>query len=194
MATGDVTELLARWRKGDQRALDALLPQVYAELKRLAQRYMRRESAGHLLQPTGLVNEAYLRLVDQTRVEWQSRAHFFAVAAQTMRRVLVDHARAEQADKRGGRVERTGITGIAVASPDPPVDVLALDDALKQLAQLDRRQSQLVELRYFAGLTIEETAETLDISPATVKREWTVARAWLKREIGRTAPASRGPA
>lgn len=189
MATGDVTELLARWRQGDEKALDALLPQVYAELKRLARRYMRRESAGHLLQPTGLVSEAYLRLVDQTRVAWTGRAHFFAVAAQTMRRILVDHARAERAGKRGGGLEHTGITNISVAAPDPSVDILALDEALQHLARLDPRQSQLVELRYFAGLTIEETAEALDISPATVKREWAVARAWLKREVTRGTEA-----
>jgi RNA polymerase sigma factor (TIGR02999 family) len=166
------------------------MPVVYDELRRQAARYMRREPVGHTLQTTAVVHEAYLRLVEQDSARWQSRTHFFAVAAQLMRRILVDHARGRQAVKRGG-AEGRGAAGrlpleVAEGVPDgqPAVDVLALDEALRRLAELDPKQSRVVELRYFAGLGIEETAEVLGVSPATVKREWSTARAWLRRELG----------
>ena len=163
-----------------------MLPAVYDELHRQAERAMRRENESHTLQATALVHEAYLRLVDQSRVEWKNRAHFFGIAAQVMRRILVDHARARLADKRGGDVHRItledGNVG-AVEDQAGGVDLLDLHDALERLAALDATQARVVELRYFSGLNIEETAEALDISPATVKREWSVARAWLRREL-----------
>lgn len=180
----DVTALLFAWRAGDVAAGERLLPMVYDELHRQAERAMRREDAAHTLQATALVHEAYLRLVDQRRVEWKNRAHFFGVAAQAMRRVLVDHARGRLAEKRGGAMQRVtlGDAG-AGASADPDLDVLALHEALERLAALDPDQARLVELRYFGGLGIDETAEALGVSAATVKREWAVARAWLKREL-----------
>ena len=188
--TGDprsgITELLAAWAAGDPRAADRLLPAVYDELRRQAARAMGRESDGNTLQPTALVHEAYLRLVDQ-RAPWHNRAQFFGVAAQAMRRVLVDHARARHAAKRGGGAPRITLDDAAAeqpgASDDSAADVLALHDALTRLAAMDPDQARLVELRYFAGLTIEETAAALGSSPATVKREWAVARAWLHREL-----------
>jgi RNA polymerase sigma factor (TIGR02999 family) len=187
-----VTELLLAWGAGNQGALDALLPAVYAELRRQAERAMRRESAGHTLQPTALVHEVYLRLVDQQRVHWHNRAQFFGVAAQLMRRILVDHARSRQAAKRGGGARQITLTHAGAAgsmSADDPgddstVEVLALHDALTRLAEMDPEQGRLVELRYFGGLSIQETAAVLGMSPATVKREWSVARAWLRREMG----------
>lgn len=181
----DVTGLLLAWRAGDASAGDRLLVAIYDELHRQAARAMRREGDAHTLQPTAVVHEAYLRLVDQRRVEWRNRAHFFGVAAQMMRRVLVDHARARLADKRGGALQRVTL-GDAGAAPaqDDDLDVLALHDALERLAILDPDQARLVELRYFGGLGIEDTAEALGVSPATVKREWAVARAWLRRELG----------
>jgi RNA polymerase sigma factor (TIGR02999 family) len=185
-AAPDVTGLLRAWGAGDEAALEALLPVVYAELRRQADRAMRRESAGHTLQTTALVHEAYLRLVDQGRAEWQNRAQFFGVAAQLMRRILVDHARGRLADKRGGGAQRITLGHADVAAPtarDDEVDLLALHEALTRLAAMDPRQARVVELRYFGGLTIEETAAALDISVATVKREWAVARAWLRREL-----------
>jgi RNA polymerase sigma factor (TIGR02999 family) len=179
-ASNEATQLLLRFSAGDQNALNELLPLIYDELTAAAQRAMRHERPDHTLQTTALVHEAYLRLVDQTRAEWRNRAHFCAIAAQVMRRILVDHARAQQAAKRsaGPRapLEAT-ITG--VQSPE----LAALDEALTRLGQLDPRQARVVELRYFGGLSIEETAEALDISPATVKREWTTAKAWLRREM-----------
>jgi RNA polymerase sigma factor (TIGR02999 family) len=178
-----VTELLHAWAAGDKRALDELIPAVYAELRRQAERYLRRENVGHTLQPTALVNEAYLRLVDQRNARWESRSQFFGVAAQIMRRVLVDHARSRATTKRGGAETRVTLSEGSAASPEADVDVLTLDDALTRLAALDPRQARVVELRYFAGLGVEETAHVLDISPATVKREWTMARAWLRREL-----------
>jgi RNA polymerase sigma factor (TIGR02999 family) len=182
----DVTALLLAWRGGDQSVGERLLPAIYAELHRQAERAMRREASEHTLQPTALVHEAYLRLVDQSRVEWRNRAHFFGVAAQLMRRILVDHARARLAAKRGGDVQRMTLSDAdAPADADEGVDVLALHEALESLTKLDPRQARLVELRYFTGLTIEETAEALELSPATVKREWMVARAWLRRELTR---------
>ena len=182
----DVTPLLLAWRRGDASAGERLLPVIYAELHRQAARAMRREPQEHTLQATALVNEAYLRLVGQDRVEWHNRAHFFGVAAQLMRRILVDHARAQDAAKRGGGAQRVtfaGDEGEAHAENDEGMDVLALHEALEILAALDARQARVVELRYFSGLNIEETAEAMDISPATVKREWAIARAWLRREL-----------
>jgi RNA polymerase sigma factor (TIGR02999 family) len=179
----DVTQLLLAWSRGDRTAGDQLLPVIYAELHRRAAAAMRREQDGHTLQPTALVHEAYMRLVDQRRVEWQNRAQFYGVAAQLMRRILIDHAREHLAQKRGGGAHQVTLSGIEAVPDDDPVDVLALHEALERLARLDARQARLVELRYFGGLSIEETAEALDVSPATVKREWATARAWLKREL-----------
>ena len=188
-APRDITELLRAWSNGDRSAEESLLRAVLAELHRQAERAMRREPPTHTLQPTALVNEAYLRLIDQRRVQWRNRAHFFGVAANLMRRILVDHARRRLADKRGGDVQRISIGGVEPADPaseaTQAVDLLALHDALERLAALDPKWEQLIELRYFSGLTIEETAEALGISPATVKREWTFARAWLRRELDR---------
>ena len=182
----DVTRLLADWREGDQRALEQLAPLVYDELRRLAGRYLRRERINHTLQSTALVHEAYLRLIDQSRVQWQNRAHFFGVAAQMIRRILVDHARGHQAAKRGSGVARLSLDEALDASAPRDLDLVALDDALETLARLDPQQSRIIELRYFAGLSIEETAEVIGVSPATVKREWASARAWLFRELNRT--------
>jgi RNA polymerase sigma factor (TIGR02999 family) len=181
---GNVTALLRAWHQGDRAALDELFPLVYHELHRQAQRFMRAQSPGHTLQVTGLVHEAYLRLVDQEGVEWQSRAHFFGVAGKAMRSILVDHARARVAVKRGGGARQLtlGAAGEPAAA-ESEVDVLALDQALTRLAELDPEHGRLVELRYFAGLSIEETAAVLGVSPATVKRHWKVARAWLKQEL-----------
>lgn len=179
----NVTALLLAWADGDQEALEALLPAVYDELHRQAARALRRESAGHTLQATDLVHEAYLRLVDQRRVRWAGRAQFFGLAAQTMRRVLVDHARTRHAAKRGGGAQQITLDDTAAAEDAGGVDVLALDDALGRLAALDARQARVVELRYFAGLGIEQAAEVLGVSAATIKRDWTVARAWLRREL-----------
>jgi RNA polymerase sigma factor (TIGR02999 family) len=180
----DVTGLLQAWGGGDPTALDRLVPIVYDELHRQAQRYLRRENPGHTLQTTALVHEAYLRLVDQREARWQNRAQFFGVAAQAMRRILVDHARRHQAAKRGGSAVPVPLEEGEVAAAGSGVDLVALDDALTRLATLDLQQARVVELRYFTGLGIEETAEALGISPATVKREWAMARAWLKRELG----------
>lgn len=182
-AAGSVTELLRAWGGGDAAALDQMVPLVYEELRRQAQRYLRRESPGHTLQTTALVHEAYLRLVDQRTARWESRAQFFGVAAQLMRRILVDHARGHHAAKRGGSAIQVPLEEDTAPAQERDVDLLALDEALTRLAQLDERQAKVVELRYFTGLGIEETAEALGISPATVKREWTMARAWLKREL-----------
>ena len=185
--TGDVTGLLMAWRKGDKGAADKLMPAIYDELHRQAERAMRRESPGNTLQATALVNEAYLKLVDQSRVEWKNRAHFFGVAAQVMRRVLVDHARGRLADKRGGGAAHVTLDDFHAGAPDEGagvVDLMELNDALDKLAAMDAGQARVVELRYFTGLSIEETAEAMGTSPATVKREWAVARAWLKRELG----------
>jgi RNA polymerase sigma factor (TIGR02999 family) len=183
-SSGDVTRLLAELNAGNKDALPALLPLVYDELRRVAQRYFRRERSDHTLQPTALVHEAYLRLVDQRNVQWQNRAHFMGVAAQAMRRILVDRARAHHAAKRGGEQVRVAIDEAAGAGDPPLVDYLALDEALTKLAALDPQQSRIVELRYFGGLTIEETAEALELSPMTIKREWRIARAWLHCEMG----------
>jgi len=178
----EVSRLLLAWSNHDAAARDALVPIVYDELRRLAHKYMRGEREGHMLQTTALVNEAYLRLVDLDRMEWRDRAHFFAMAATLMRRILIDHARDRATDKRGGRVMLTPLDGKDVRAPSN-VDVIALDQALDRLAAMDPQQSRIVELRFFGGLTIEETAEALDISPATVKREWTSAKAWLHQQM-----------
>jgi RNA polymerase sigma factor (TIGR02999 family) len=186
----DVTRLLIGWGAGEEEVGEQLLSAVYAELHRQAARAMRRESDEITLQATALVHEAYLRLIDQSRVEWRNRAHFFGVAAQLMRRILVDHARRRRARKRGDGVRPLALDDADMAvggrSEREPVDVLVLNDALERLAELDDRQSRIVELRYFAGLNIEDTAEALHVSPATVKREWAVARAWLRRELARS--------
>jgi RNA polymerase sigma-70 factor, ECF subfamily len=183
-STHSVTDLLQAWASGDQAALDELLPLVYEELRRQARRYMRAQPAGHTLQTTALVHEAYLRLVGRSAVEWNGRAHFFGVASKAMRSILVDHARARGAAKRGGSARAITLDDAGgVAGPQASVDVLALDEALGRLAELDPRKSQMVELRYFGGLGIDEAAAVLGVSPATVKREWTTARAWLRREL-----------
>ena len=181
-----VTELLLAWGAGDRAAFDALLPVIYQELRRQAARALRRESPGHSLQATALVHEAYLRLVDQERVQWRNRAQFFGVAAQLIRRILVDHARARHAAKRGGGVREITLGDADAAVEESAVDLLCLHEALARLAVLDPDLARLVELRYFAGLSIDETAAALDVSPATVKREWAVARAWLRRELSTT--------
>jgi len=179
-----VTQLLVDWSKGDQAALNKLMPLVYSELRRLAKNYLKRESPGHTLQPTALVNEAYLRLVDQKTARWQNRAQFYGVAAQLMRRILVDHARAKHAEKRGGaNQQRLSITSAREAGATPDLDVLALNEALEELATLDPQQSRIVELKFFGGLSIEETAEVMDLGHATVERDWKMARAWLRRKL-----------
>ncbi|HKH44618.1 MAG TPA: sigma-70 family RNA polymerase sigma factor [Thermoanaerobaculia bacterium] len=179
----DVTRLLLAWRDGNEQALARLMPLVYDELRRLAASYMRRERSDHTLQPTALLNEAYLRLIDQTRVAWQGRAHFFGIAARMMRRILMDHARQHRAAKRGSGGRKLPLDEAMQEPLRQDVDLLALDEALTRLEELDPRQSRVVELRFFAGLEVTEVAEVLGISPATVKREWAVARAWLHREI-----------
>ena len=180
---GDVTRLLVAWSKGDRDALEELIPVVYGELRRIAGRYLRHERPDHTLQPTVLVHEAYLKLVDQDRARWQNRAQFFGVAAQLMRRILVDHARMHAAAKRGGGMTPITLVDVAGASPSGGIDVIAVDEALTRLTSLYPEQGRLVELRFFGGLTIEETGEAMGISPATVKRQWTVARAWLLRHL-----------
>ena len=178
-----VTQLLVRWREGDRRALDELMPLVYDELRRLASHYMRGERSGHTLQTSALVNEAYLRLTGHEEIQWQDRVHFFAVAAQTMRRVLVDHARRRGNRKRGGDALKVTLDEALIVSDERAAEVIALDDALARLAELAPRKSQLVELRFFGGLSIEEAAEVLGVSPGTVMRDWTFTKAWLRKEI-----------
>jgi RNA polymerase sigma-70 factor, ECF subfamily len=178
-----VTQLLADWSQGNLEARDALMPLVYNELRQLAASYLRRERSDHTLQATALVNEAYLRLVEQDNVNWQNRHHFFGAAANLMRRVLVDHARAHVAEKRGSGLPKVALTEAIAMSQEQPADMLALDQSLTRLAALDPQQGRIVELRVFAGLTVEETGEVLGVSPATVKRDWAVAKAWLLREI-----------
>jgi RNA polymerase sigma factor (TIGR02999 family) len=178
-ARDDVTRLLVDWGKGDRAAHEQLLPLVYSELRRLAGAYMRRERPDHTLQPTALVHEAYLRLVDQQRVDWRNRAQFVGLAAMMMRRILANHARDRAAAKRGGEAERVSLTLAGEVLRRPEVDALALHEALDRLAALDARKSQVVELKFFGGLTTEEIAESLALSPSTVEREWSFARAWL---------------
>ena len=175
---------LIDWGKGDQAALEKLMPLVYSELRRLASNYLRRERAEHTLQPTALVNEAYLKLVHQKNAKWQNRAHFFGISAQLMRRILVDHARQHQAVKRGGSAQqRISITSVEKFAKQPEVDLLALNEALDELAKMDPQQSRIVELKFFGGLSIEEIAEVLSIGHATVERDWRLARAWLRRQL-----------
>jgi RNA polymerase sigma-70 factor (ECF subfamily) len=180
----DITALLDDWSRGNHRALDQLLPLVYAELRGIAARQLRRERVGHTLQPTALVNEAYVRLIDQRRVDWRNRAHFFGVAAQVMRRILVDNARRHNAGKRGEGVHHLSIDPALEAAPSDQISVLALDQALGRLEKLDHGLARIVELRAFGGLTLEEAAHVLEVSHSTAKREWRTARAWLARELG----------
>ena len=179
----DVTDLLIDWGQGDQEALNKLMPLVYDELHRLASRYLRHERRGHTLQTTALVHEAYLKLVDQSHANWQNRVQFFAAAAKVMRHVLVDYARSRRALKRGGDYCRLSLDEAAISSEEKDADLLSLNEALNTLAAIDAQQSRVVELRVFGGLTVEETAEALGISPRTVKREWSMAKAWLHRQL-----------
>lgn len=178
-----VTQLLADWSDGSQQALEELLPLIYNELRHLAHNFLYRERPGHTLQTTALVHEAYLKLIDQRDARWQNRAHFFAVAAQAMRRILIDSARKHAAAKRGGGGEKVSLDEAANISLEPDLGLLALDEALNELAEIDPQQSRIVELRYFGGLTIEETAQVMNVSPATIKREWAMARAWLHQAM-----------
>ncbi|HEX8368281.1 MAG TPA: sigma-70 family RNA polymerase sigma factor [Pyrinomonadaceae bacterium] len=182
-ASQEITQLLLAWESGDKAALDALMPIVYDELRRLAKRYMRRQNPDHTLQTTALVNEAYLRLIDSSRVRWQDRTHFFAISAQLMRRILVDSARAKNSLKRGGEQIQITLDERIEAPFEKETNLVALDEALQKLAKLSERQSQIVELRYFGGLSEEEIAETMKISTRTVRRDWSLARAWLYREL-----------
>ena len=178
--------MLQEWTNGEEQALDRLVPQIHRELRKLAAGYLRKERSDHTLQPTALVNEAFLKLIDQRAVRWQNRAHFFGIAAQAMRRILVDHARAHAASKRGDGAQRVPLDDVELAGGTVDIDLLALDEALTRLAAIDPQQSRVVELRFFGGLTMEETAEVMRISPATVGREWRMAKAWLFAEMGRT--------
>jgi len=180
---GAVTELLRAWSDGDDGALARLTPLVETELRRLARGYMVRERRGHTLQPTALVNEAFLRLTDARQVRWQDRAHFLGISARLMRRVLVDHARSRGYRKRGGAAQRVTLNDGLIAAPEPALDVVALDRALEALAAADLRKSRVVELRFFGGLSVEETAEVLHVSPQTIKRDWRLAKLWLLREL-----------
>ena len=181
----ELTQLLIAWSKGEAGALEQLTPLVYAELRRLAHRYMHRERAGHTLQTTALVHEAFLRFINYPQEQWQNRAHFYAIAAQMMRRILVDHARGQSRDKRGGPAPTLSLDeAVAAAAPEAEVDLLALDEALTSLARIDPRGARIIELRFFSGLTLDETAAVMGISAGTVKRDWSVARAWLYREMG----------
>ena len=176
--------LLRAWANGDEAALEKLTPIIYEELRRLARYYMSRERSGHILQTTALVNEAYMRLADCDRMNWQDRAHFFAVSAQMMRRILVDHARRNN-KKRGAGYQRISLEAVSIVSPRPSQNLVALDDALESLSQFDARKAKVVELRFFGGLSVEETAEVLKVSSITVMRDWNTARAWLRRELKR---------
>jgi RNA polymerase sigma factor (TIGR02999 family) len=184
-STHEVTALLLAWSQGDPSALEKLTPLVYQELHRLARGYMGREHAGHTLQTTALVHEAYLRLIDSSRVRWQNRAHFFAVAAQLMRRILVDFARSRHQLKRGGDAPRVSLSEAVEVAGEKDADLVALDDALQNLASVDLRKSRVVELRFFGGLSVEETAEVLQVSPDTVMRDWRLAKLWLLRELSK---------
>lgn len=186
IGSDQVTVLLRKWSEGDENALEQLTPLVYDELHRLAHQHMRRESAGHVLQTSALINEAYLRLVDQPRIQWESRAHFFGIAARLMRRILVDDARKRSSAKRGGSLIQVPLDEIENLAQQQAANVVAVDEALQRLEAIDTRQSQIVELRFFAGLSIDETAELLKVSPGTVMRDWTFARAWLKSQMKHT--------
>jgi RNA polymerase sigma factor (TIGR02999 family) len=179
----DITRILRAWSGGNREAVDDLMPLVYDELHKVAAQYLRKQRPDHTLQPTALVNEAYLKLVDISNVSWEDRAHFFAVASQTMRHVLVDHARGRNRDKRGGGAQKLSLDEAISFSKNQEVDLLLLDDAMRALAEIDEQQSRIVELRFFGGLTVEETAVVLHISPATVKREWRIAKAWLHNRM-----------
>lgn len=179
----EVTQLLVDWSNGDEQALEKLLPLVNSELRRLASHYMRRESPGHTLQTSALVNEAYLRLIDQQQVRWQNRAHFFGIAAQLMRRILIDHARRHHYAKRGGGAPQVSLDETAVVSQERAAELIAVHEALEQLATFDPRKSRIVELRFFGGLNLDETAEVMELSPRTVQREWRAAKAWLYRML-----------
>ncbi len=183
LSAENLTGLLIEWRQGDETALDKLTPLVYDELRRIAHRYVQRERDGHTLQTTALVNEAYLRLAGQQKIEWQSRAHFFAVTAQVMRHVLIDHARRRHYVKHGGAVQQVSIEDAAMMPRQRAAELVALDEALNELAQLDPRKSRVVELRYFGGLSLEETAEVLEVSLMTVRRDWRAAKAWLYKAV-----------
>ena len=183
--THQVTELLLAWSNGDQSAFDKLMPLIDEELRRLAHRYMSREREGHTLQTTALINEAFLHLVNRKNLQWQNRAHFFGLAAQVMRTILVDHARSHSSVKRGGGTRNLELDEALVVSQQKAAEVVALDEALKQLALIDPRQSTIVELRFFGGLTVEEAAEVLHVSPVTIKREWSTAKAWLYHELAK---------
>jgi RNA polymerase sigma-70 factor (ECF subfamily) len=183
LSTDDISTLLRAWSEGDQSAPERLTPAVYDELRRLAHHYMKGERAGHSLQTTALVNEAYMRLVNFTRMQWQDRAHFFAVSARVMRRILVDRARRQNV-KRGADVRHVSLEDVAVVGGDRTGDLVALDDALNALARLDARKVHIIEMRFFGGLSVEETAEVLKVSPATVRRDWSIAKMWLYRELG----------
>jgi RNA polymerase sigma-70 factor (ECF subfamily) len=179
----EVTRLLEAWNNGRQEALDELMPLVYQELRRMARQYMNSQPSGHTLQTTALIHEAYLKLADNRGKNWQNRAHFFAVAAQAMRHILVDHARSHKADKRGGETQFVSLEDVAVISTERAAEVVALDEALQNLSDLDERKARIVELRYFGGLSVEETAEVLKISRNTVIRDWNFAKMWLLREL-----------
>jgi RNA polymerase sigma factor (TIGR02999 family) len=183
----EITQLLAKWSDGNQSALDELYPLVYDELHRLARRYMSRERRGHTLQTTALINEAYVRLVDQKNVHWANRSHFYAISAQIMRRILIDHARRHAYAKRGGGAQQVSLEEVAAVTPDPGLELVRLDEALKSLAEMDPRRSQVVEMRYFGGLNNEEIAGVLKISENTVTRDWNMARAWLYQQLSETA-------
>jgi RNA polymerase sigma factor (TIGR02999 family) len=183
----EITERLIAWGAGDRAALDQLLPVVYQELRRMAGNYLRQENPGHTLQPTALVHEAWLRLIDQARVDWRNRAQFFGVAAQMMRRILVDHAKAKHREKRGGDAVKLSLDDVINLSGERAADLLALDDALDELTRVDERKSRVVELRYFGGFTIEEIAQILEVSPETVMRDWKLAKAWLYQQIRQEA-------
>lgn len=179
----EVTQLLVSWSDGDKHAFEQLLPLIYKSLQKIAHHHLNRERGSHTLQTTALVHEAYLKLIDQNSVHWQNRSHFFAIASQAMRRILIDHARKQVADKRGGEGQKISLEDIDVASINPDKNLIALDEALTELEKFDSQQSRIVEMRYFGGLTVEETAAVLEISPRTVHREWAMARAWLYRNL-----------
>jgi len=183
-ATHEITELLQDWSEGDESALERLMPLVYEQLHRLAHQHMKREKPGHILQTSAVINEAYLRMVDSPRIHWQNRAQFFGIAARVMRRILVDEARKRRSDKRGGDAIQVTLNEAINVALEQAANVTALDDALKTLEAIDPRQSKIVELRFFGGLSVDETAEVLKVSPGTVMRDWTFARAWLKNEMG----------
>lgn len=182
-SNSELTELLIGWGNGDETALDRLIPIVDRELHRIAHFHMNREDPGHTLQTTALVNEAYLKLINQRDVRWQNRAHFFAIASKLMRRILLDHAKGQQRAKRGGGAQQVSLSEVFISSDKPSAELIALDEALKKLAEFDLQKSNIVEMRYFGGLTMEEIAEVLGISPASVRRHWTMAKAWLRRQV-----------